>query len=248
MSMNHALSHEELERFHRDGYLGPYALCAPAEMLTLCERMERGVLTRPGTWGRNVEQMRHLDAEEVRELVAHPAIVGRLQGLFGPDLLCWRSNFFYKAPGGKEVPWHQDAEFWQLDPPVNVTAWLALDEVTAESACVQLIPGSHKKILPHVKAGEEMLFDKMAELSQVPVEQAVDMVLRPGEFFIFNERILHHSEANRSARTRKNMVIRYSLPFVHIPPLYEGHQLLMVSGEDRFGLNATVRLPEPAHA
>jgi len=243
---SNVLSCEERMRFHREGYLGPFAIGRPEAVREICARLEREVQPTPGPWAGNPDQMRHLDSAEVRGLVAHPAIVERLAGLYGADLACWRSNFFFKAPGGKEVPWHQDAEFWELDPPVNVTCWLALDDVTRENACMQIVPGSHKRILPHVAAGEEMLFAKMADPKLVPLEKAIDVELKAGEFILFNERLLHHSEANRSARWRKNMVIRYTVPFVHVPPLYEGYTLTMVRGEDRFNLNPSVALAELA--
>ena len=82
------------------------------------------------------------------DLCADPAITDRVVSLLGPDIVLWSSNFWTKQPGGKEVPWHQDINYWPLDPPLNVTAWLAIDEATVENSCVRIIPGSHKKMLP----------------------------------------------------------------------------------------------------
>ena len=33
----------------------------------------------------------------------------------------------FKGTNGVELPWHQDVHFWKLQPPITVTAWLAID-------------------------------------------------------------------------------------------------------------------------
>ena len=161
--------------------------------------------------------------------------------------MLWASHFFNKESGGKEIPWHQDAHFWPIEPPVNVSIWMAIDEVTTENSCVQVIPGSHRRVVPHVKSRPDMAFGDEADPSEVDASRAIDMELAPGEFFIFNERMLHHSHRNDSDRRRLGLSARYIPPFVSLleqdePPLYPGHRCLLVSGQDRFGLN---RMGEP---
>jgi hypothetical protein len=231
------LSKHEIDEFHNNGFAGPFAACQPHEMASIWKTIERDVLPTPGVWKQHPEQLRHQDSRIVYDLCSNPEIVGRLASLIGPDLLIWRSNFFIKEPGGKEVPWHQDVNYWKLDPPINLTVWMALDEVTTDNACVQLIPGSHNRIVRHVKAGAEMHFEEMAEPASFDPGKAVNMVLKPGEFFFFNERVLHHSDPNRSNKRRLAIVIRYTLPFVKVPPLIPEHCLLLASGHDRFGIN-----------
>jgi ectoine hydroxylase-related dioxygenase (phytanoyl-CoA dioxygenase family) len=114
---------------------------------------------------------------------------------------------------------------------------MALDDVTTENSCVQLIPGSHTRTHRMVKSPPGMEFSEMTDPDAVDPSKAINMVLKPGEFFIFNERILHHSDANHSNKRRMCFVIRMTVPFVKIPPLFPGHKLMMVSGEDRFGIN-----------
>jgi hypothetical protein len=238
------LSKFEIDEFHNNGFSGPFAVCQPHEMASLWATIEEKVLPTPGVWKEHPEQLRHQDSRLVYDLCAHPEITGRLASLIGPDLLIWRSNFFVKEPGGKEVPWHQDVNYWKLDPPINLTAWLAFNEVTTENSCVQFIPGSQNKVVPHIKAGPEMHFAEMADPTSFDSGKAVNMILKPGEFFIFNERVLHHSDANRSNGRRLSMVIRYTVPFVKVPPLIPEHRMFMVSGEDRFGFNTLGQPPK----
>src|SRR5712692_7311121 len=123
--MTHELSKEEALRFREDGYLGPYAAFSPEEIEPLRETVFSQVLQTDSPFAPSRFQSRHLDQRVVYDLCTHPAIVERMASLFGPDLILWRSNLFVKDPGGKEIPWHQDINYWPIEPPLNVTAWMA---------------------------------------------------------------------------------------------------------------------------
>lgn len=236
------LGADEIARFHDQGYLGPYTLCAPDEMAVIRARIERMIASEDGPSPHSRLVSRYLDQPVVRSLATHPAIVGRLDGLIGPDVALWASNFFIKQPGSREIPWHQDFNYWAIDPLVNLTAWIAIDEATVANACVQLIPGSHRRILPHVKAGAEMHFQEMADPALVDARGALPMELEPGQFFLFGERLLHRSDAFSSGRRRIGMTCRYTVPFVRIDhdALHPGHRALMVRGQDRHHRNRYV--------
>ncbi len=74
----------------------------------------------------------------------------------------------------------------------------------------------------------------------------VNMELKPGEFFLFNEKPLHHSEVNRSQRRRMSM--RVTLPIVRIeqdgPPLHPGYAAIVVSGRNTMGFKRLMAPPE----
>lgn len=248
----HGLTRDEVDRFHRDGYLGPYAACSPDEMAAIRERIDREVFAtdpdfdRSGSAGPGLrEQSRHLDRRVVYDLCSRPAVVDRMAGLYGPDLVLWRSNFFVKRPGGSEIQWHQDLNYWPIEPLINVSAWLAIDEVTAENSCVQVIPGSHREVIPHVRDRSGGRFLEEADPAYYDASRAVDMELRPGEFFLFTERLLHHSAANRSDRRRAGLSIRVTLPCVRVyhEQLFAGHRCIQLSGRDPLGFNRMAQPP-----
>jgi ectoine hydroxylase-related dioxygenase (phytanoyl-CoA dioxygenase family) len=248
-----ALSRAEVRHFHEQGYLGPYTAMSVDQMADIRRRIETEILPTTGRNPKNALQSRHLDHRFVHDVIAAPEIIGRLRGLIGDDIVLWASYFFTKDPGGKEIPWHQDANFWPIEPPLNVSIWMAVDEVTAENSCVQIIPGSHRTVVRHIPASEGMAFGQQADPDAVDTSAAVDMVLRPGEFFIFNERLLHHSHRNASDRRRMGLSARYTVPFVALldqdaPPLFPGHACVVVSGTDTFHLNRTTTPPPPKNA
>jgi ectoine hydroxylase-related dioxygenase (phytanoyl-CoA dioxygenase family) len=243
---SHALSQAEIRRFHEQGYLGPYAAVSPEEMAGIRAHIDARVLARPGPNPKTPLQSRHMDSRVVYDLAAHPNIVDRMACLYGPDLILWATNFFNKEPGGKEIPWHQDQNYWPLEPIINISAWVAIDDVRIDNSCVQILPGSHKHVVPHIPSRDGMAFGEEADEAYFKKEGLINMELKPGEFFLFNEKLLHHSEPNRSNRRRMGMSVRLTIPIVSIrqdgPPLHPGHCAILVRGEDYMGFN---RLQEP---
>ena len=193
----HALTPSEVRFFHEQGYLGPYAAHSPAEMADIREHIDSQVLTRDGPNPKTRMQSRHMDSKVVCDLACHPAIVDRAAALYGPHLIMWATNFFNKEPGGKEIPWHQDQNYWPLEPIINISAWIAIDDVKVDNSCVQILPGSHKLVVPHIPSREGMAFGEEADERFFKKEGVINMELQPGEFFLFNEKLLHHSEPNR---------------------------------------------------
>ena len=238
---NNRLTRAEVDFFVENGYLGPYAAMSPAEMAPIRHEIEEQVLTTDGPNPRSRGQSRHMDQPVVYDLATHPAIIDRIAGLLGPDLIVWATNFWLKPPGGAEIPWHQDINFWPLEPPLNTSAWLAIDKVTVENSCVQIIPGSHRQSLPHTRAPEGLAFGKMADPAAFEASGEINMELEPGEFFIFSERTLHRSSVNTSDKRRLGISIRVTLPIVHVfqdsAPLHQGHTAIVAKGADVMRFN-----------
>ncbi len=240
VNSTYQLTRDEVDFYIENGYLGPYAAMTPDEMTGIRAEIEAKVLNSDGPNPRRPMQSRHMDVPAVFNLAAHPAIIERIAGLFGPDLVVWTTNFWLKEPGSPEIPWHQDINFWPIEPPVNISAWIAIDEVTVENACLQIIAGSHRQFLQHMRAPEEMAIQEMASPDAYDASAAVNMELKPGEFFLFSERLLHASSKNNSDKRRLGLAIRVTLPLVHIfqdSHLHPGHTAILASGKDLMGFN-----------
>ena len=237
------LSEEEVSHFRKDGYLGPYEMCPPEEMNDMRDEVAR-ILETDAPDHKVRGHNRHLDNRLIYDLSTHPAILDRMSCLYGPDLLMWRTNFFDKKPGAKEIPWHQDFNYWPLEPPIINSAWLAVDESTVENSCIQIVPGSHKKIIPHIHSTEGMQFGEMADPNYIDKSEAINLEMKPGEFILFNERTLHHSESNRSQKRRIGLAIRVIVPIVKVLSWDSpNHALQVIRGEDRIGNNSLVDPP-----
>jgi len=256
---NYSLSAEDVARFRDDGYLGgPYQLCTPEEMAVIRDRIDREVFTADPWFataipqyevkrGSTRTQWRHLDQRLVYDLCAHPAVAGRMASLYGPDLILWRSLFFVKNPGAAESPWHQDWRSWpMLQPQVNVTAWIAITEVTLENSCMQVIPGSHKQAIPHLGSVDPNAPDfAHPDPAHFDASKAVPMELKPGEFFLLDERVLHYAAPNQSTKRRIGLAVRVTVPTVKVDhaQCFVGHKVIVINGEDRMGLNQMTSPP-----
>ena len=239
-----ALTKREIARFRTQGYLGPYPLCSVEEMADLRPAIERVLETDPPD-SKNRIHNRHLDSRVIYDLATHPEILNRMVCLYGADLLLWRTNFFIKYKGTRAIPWHQDFNYWPLEPPIIVSAWIAVDASTKANGNLQLIPGSHRKVIPHVKATADVQFQEMADAGYYDPDRLVDLEMQPGEFILFNERTLHHSKANNSNLRRIGMAVRVIPPIVHVLKYdSEDHGLQVIHGEDAMGFNRLVSPPE----
>jgi len=89
------------------------------------------------------------------DLLAKPEISHRLASLLGNDVICWRSQFFEKKPNTFGTFWHQNSVFREtaakskLTPTVDtdpgmvqLTAWVALTDVTIKNGALRVIPQS----------------------------------------------------------------------------------------------------------
>ena len=249
----HTLEPAEVERFHTQGFLGPFSLCSPEQMAGWRAVIE--AIFKPESRDRLPSMIadlntamqqgfgRHHDQRLLYDMITAPAIIERMRAILGEDLLLWRSMFFVKEPGEKRIPWHQDYDDWPIEPYLVVSAWIAIDPATTENGCVQLLPGSHRKMYPLVPTPDDVLdgFPKMADPSAFDDSGSIDMELEPGQFFLFNERLLHCSAANRSAQRRMGLAVRYIIPLVRI--LDPGDRAILVSGTDRMGFNTLVEPP-----
>lgn len=244
----HRLSPDQVKQFHEEGYLAPLTACPPEQMEAYRNHIETVLMQTEGIGGHSNLHNRHLDDRTMWELSTLPAIIGPMQSVLGEDLLMWRTNFFNKEPGGKEIPWHQDRNYWPLEPEIVISAWLAIDRADTENSCVQVVPGTHKKLIKHVKIIEEerdkKTFAEEAVTDTIDLSKKRDIILEPGQFILFNERTLHHSNANLSNRRRLGLAIRVIIPQVRVTKFdSEQHVLFQISGRDPLGFNSIGQPP-----
>lgn len=166
--LKYGLSAAELEKFHRDGYAGPFDLYDESEMQEHLRALRPKILnTKKAIYnsGRAVSGStnlgnydRHLDIDFLASHITHPEIVHRVASILGRDVLCWRSEFFPKYPGDEGTDWHQADNFsnvagskhpqivWPEDANFGgtITVWTAFTPATIDMGCLQFIPGSHK--------------------------------------------------------------------------------------------------------
>lgn len=162
-----SLSDDELERFHQQGFIGPFTLFEPEEIEDILKQLRRRLFNTKNaiysakksvSGATNLANYdRHFDIDVLGELIKRPEIVDRVNSILGPDVLCWRSEFFPKYPGDEGTDWHQASNFANVagdkKPQIvwpngsdfggTITVWTAMTESSIENGCLQFIPGTH---------------------------------------------------------------------------------------------------------
>ncbi|MCL4744665.1 MAG: phytanoyl-CoA dioxygenase family protein [Burkholderiaceae bacterium] len=228
------LGEEALASYRERGYHFPIPVMGQAEADSLRVRY---LECADRLSGRN-NQKPHLLFPWLNALVRDPRILDAVESVLGPDLLCWSSQFFAKPSGDPSyVSWHQDGTYWGLSSPDVITAWLAFTPSTPESGCMRVIAGTHREIVRHEDrfAADNMLSRGQEIAVRVDLEQAVDLVLQPGEMSLHHVLIFHGSEPNRSSWPRIGYAIRYIPTHVHQTSAQARESATLVRGTDRFG-------------
>ena len=234
--MPKVLTDSQIRCYRENGYVSPIRAIDEAEAAECRRRLEAYEAEIGARADTKLHFKVHLYFDWLWKLTRSPAILDAVEDLIGPNMAVFSSKFWIKdARDSRFVSWHQDSAYFGLDPHDEVTVWMAVTEVTRDNGCVRVIPGSH---LAPAKAHVET-YDKNNMLARGQViegiddTQAVDLELRPGEFSIHNERLVHSSLANDSSDRR----IGFSWMIIptHVRSTIGRRSATLVRGEDRHG-------------
>jgi non-haem Fe2+, alpha-ketoglutarate-dependent halogenase len=211
----------------QDGFMFPLELFTPEEAQTLRSKWDE-LEAREGlrNWQeeprlKKALHNRHLDQEFLWDLAHHPAILGAMTPILGPNILLYGTRVICKWGGdeGSFVAWHQDVSVrHQLFPPVQITAWYAIDDSDVANGCVRCIPGSHKRgmrdRLPAGYEGNLLRVNEETPVSDEEAGRAVNVTLRSGQASLHDGLTIHSSGVNQTRQRRCGVVLRYSPAYV----------------------------------
>jgi ectoine hydroxylase-related dioxygenase (phytanoyl-CoA dioxygenase family) len=207
------LTQAQIDQFSRDGCLFPVRVMPEAQALEIRRKLEAFEAQTGGPLKGALRHKSHLLFTWLADLVRNSQIVDAIEDLYGPNLLCWTTNFFIKeADNPAFVSWHQDSTYWGLDKPDVVTAWVALTPSNKANGAMEFIPGSHTKDqIPHrdTFAKDNLLTRGQEVAVEVDESKAVVIELEPGEISLHHVRLVHGSPPNPSNDRRIGFAIRY---------------------------------------
>ena len=193
---------EELQqRFEQDGYVTAQLL--DDEGIQAARELRRRLGPAPGDSGSGLfNDTWSTDEAYKRE------VIGGLTALVAPRLAVLLVDHrplgivhIVKWPGDSgRVVAHRDPTFVDETHHRSVGVWCTLHDLTADEGPLRVIPGSHR--LPsgvRVHQSPENLYP---EVDSVVDEVSVPVPLRPGEALLYDHRLIHLSEANRTEQER----------------------------------------------
>jgi ectoine hydroxylase-related dioxygenase (phytanoyl-CoA dioxygenase family) len=212
------LSTEEIGRYHDRGYVIPrYRLPADA-LQRLRDGVQRVLATYTDVAQEDLANPHMIPSSGPQpnpflEAAGNAAILDMVGQLLGPDLILWITRILCKpALNGREVPWHQDGEYWPMRPLATCSVWIAIDPVSAENGCMRFIPGSHRRqelYRHHATERKNLVLNLELDQDQFDESSAVNVELEAGQMSLHDVRLIHGSAANNSGRRRAALIMRY---------------------------------------
>jgi ectoine hydroxylase-related dioxygenase (phytanoyl-CoA dioxygenase family) len=203
-----------LAGYYEHGYLLEHDVLTAVE----CERLRRTARGLPSFLSGEVSPANnpHRTHAEFLDALMHPAIVRIAERLVDGPLNGLQTQVLYTLPGTPGFNVHQDNFYIGTAPDALVSAWVALEDATAENGTIFAYPGSQREpVLPV----EEVLdaaphpgqtFNGLRLRTAVPPGYArVDLDVPAGAVVFIHGQLLHGSHTNRSTRTRMTLLMSY---------------------------------------
>ena len=143
-----------------------------------------------------------------------------LEPLIGYNLKQIINQVHWKAPGSLgDFAWHQDSRFRKPASAYRnlatsyVQTGLAIDPHTTESGCMKFIPRSHLRGDLDMDSSKLVLGTAMSDdvLEQVGLsaDDAIELLLEPGDLALWSPYLVHGSGTNRSDHKRRLYINGY---------------------------------------
>lgn len=228
------LSAEQIDRFHRDGFLVVRSVVSPA----MCELMlsithghlEAAVepvefeaevgypgapasLSAPG--GRTVRRLRGAYRRHrcFSAWAEDPGVVGAVRELLDEPVsltLAHHNCVMTKHPDfGSATGWHRDMRYWSFERPELICVWLALGPENADNGGLHFIAGSHRlKLSPQQLDAQDFLRPELPE-NQALVAAAAPVTLAAGDVVLFHSSLFHAAGKNASPAIKCSIAFAY---------------------------------------
>jgi len=216
------LTRDELEQFDREGYVFLGRVLTDDERAALQRRLDQimlgtvryeglraqshrlGTISDGDAWDSTLAYRKigclYLD-DLFLTYFQKPLFRNIARHFIGADVALQRDMLFNNYPHEGGIGFHQDGgENWNraYDPDPVITIWTALDCATVRNGCVQVIPGTHKTLIPLAQVS-----DVVSRHSTVPLE------VEAGEAILLHNWTLHGSERNESEEPRRAVTVCY---------------------------------------
>ena len=247
------LSDAQIAQYDRDGYVVVPDVLSDEQLAQLRRVTDdyvegsRAVTKHDSVYdlepGHSAEQPRvrrikhpHRQHSTYGALVKHPAIVGVLQDLWGPDVRFHSSKLNLKSAGfGSPIEWHQD---WAFYPHTNddlAAVGIMLDDCQLENGPLLILPGSHRgPIYDHHYEGR-FCGAIHPVTSGLDFSAAIPLTGKAGSVTFHHVRAVHGSAPNLSAVDRRLLFFQYGAadawPIFRVPADIEAWDKKMVAGK-----------------
>ena len=227
-----AFTPEQVERFHRDGFLiFDEGLVSERVLELLRERYESlfageyetGIRPDEVNWvpGRDPEdRTRQLCNAWKADTVVAAQVLSERIGRLAAQLMGYRGvrilqdNVLWKPPGTKAIGFHQDSSYADYLVP---TCWVALDDTEDDAGPLEFVRGSNRwpKSAPdrsQFHAPDDWLAGARAAAPEGAEFEIVPVVVKAGGGSFHHGLTWHGSAPNRSSRVARRALVSHLIP------------------------------------
>lgn len=224
------LTAEQVQFYADNGHLSVDGIAPPQEILEIRSVIENLFKDRmgekEGAYGELIagsEQPEEANSPQILGVVNYAPRLHQTQCfrnalVIAKELLGDDARFFLDlsimkaARVGQATPWHQDAAF--RDPRFDyneLAIWVPLQDVTAESGCLQFVSGSHKKpLLEHHSMNDDSSSQALECVGSFDKSAVRTSPLFVGACTIHHPGTLHCSNPNLSDKPRYAYIMIFS--------------------------------------
>jgi len=219
MTSQRVLSEQQVQQFHRDGFLvvrGMYSADEVAEISQWTDEVANYPEV-PGKYMMYFEKSQ-VDGERIlcrienfvpyhegfSKLITARRMQQAVTELFGEEAILFKDKINFKLPGGDGFKEHQDVQAgWDEFADLHITAMIAIDETNEANGSLEMIAGMHK---------QGLLGSMWAPLTDEDTHHAayVPVHCKPGDAVFFDSYAPHRSQPNRTDQARRVLYITYN--------------------------------------
>ena len=215
------LTNDQIQSFHKGGYLAVEDLLTAAEVDYFRQIYDDFLTGKIDTGHHRSDLSGQGNGQELITQIMRPSLLLQMlensslhakakaiaRQLLGEDMDVDFDMLIDKAPyTNAPTPWHQDEAYWINMPDKRaVSCWIALDIATKDNGCMWFVPGSnHEPLRSHVQTG------KGGALQCAATEnEAVAVELSPGSCTFHHGRTIHYSRGNTTANHRRAFIVNF---------------------------------------
>jgi hypothetical protein len=219
MNPEKILSDQQIEQFHRDGFLLVRGMYSSDEVQAISDWTEE-VAGFPEVPGKYMMYFEESQADGSRILCRIENFVPYHEGfsklitarrmrlavseLFGEEAVLFKDKINFKMPGGDGFREHQDVQAgWDEFADLHITAMIAVDETNDANGSLEMIAGMHR---------QGVLGSMWAPLTDDDTDHVEYTAVHclPGDAVFFDSYAPHRSHPNRTDQARRVLYITYN--------------------------------------
>ena len=205
------LTGKQIKEYNENGYIAPIDILSLEQVKIIREEIDYVEKKWPNEINGLNRNNIHYYSPIFDQIVHNSKILDSVESIIDHNILAAGSVLFVKEPDKKGfVSWHQDGKYQGWKPCNYITAWLAITDVNEENGCMRMWIGSHKENLKDHKDtfDEHNLLTRGQTIENVPMNETVPILLKPGQLSLHHPMTVHGSGPNLSKNKRIGFAIQ----------------------------------------